>query len=54
MSKPVVTKLDCDSCESSFKITYKEDEVSRNPIFCPFCSTEIDFDNQDEDSRDEE
>lgn len=54
MSKPIVQKLNCDACESEFKITFKEDEVSRNPIFCPFCATEIDFDNESEASRDDD
>jgi DNA replicative helicase MCM subunit Mcm2 (Cdc46/Mcm family) len=44
-TKPHIEKFYCESCESSFKVTFKEDEVSRNPIFCCFCSTELDFDN---------
>lgn len=48
MSKALVQKFFCYSCESDYRITFKEDEVSHNPVFCPFCSTEIDFDKQDD------
>jgi hypothetical protein len=54
MSKPIVIKLACDSCESVFKVTFKEDEVSRNPIFCVCCGTEIDFDSQDDDGTNDD
>jgi rRNA maturation endonuclease Nob1 len=47
MSKTVVQKLVCDACESIFKVTYKDDEVSRNPIFCCFCGDELTFEDQD-------
>lgn len=51
--KPVILRMDCNSCESTYKVTYKEDDVARNPIFCCCCGTEIDWDEPGDDPEDE-
>ena len=48
MAKKRIDILFCVSCESDFKLTYAEEEVSRYPTLCPFCGEEIDFDKQDD------
>lgn len=40
MSK-VAQNFICDDCESDFKLSYHEDEVSGNSKFCPFCGYEL-------------
>jgi len=48
-----VEKIFCDSCESSFKIMYNEDDVYGYHKFCPYCGSELNFDDEEEQDRDE-
>lgn len=48
MSKARVEKQICYSCESEYRITFKEEEVNHYPVFCPFCASEVDFDRQED------
>jgi hypothetical protein len=38
----------CDSCEAAFKIKHSLDESFFEVNFCPFCSAQIDDDDEQE------
>jgi len=40
--------LDCNSCDSSYKISFSSVEVDGSPSYCPFCGSEIELDEFDE------
>ena len=46
--KKKIDKLFCAECESEFRLSYDPDEVSRWPTYCPFCSSELSFDEEEE------
>jgi hypothetical protein len=46
---------ECNSCESSFEVTYMEELVSEDlPDFCPFCGEQIDSLSEEEYIEDDE
>jgi ribosome-associated toxin RatA of RatAB toxin-antitoxin module len=51
MSNKEIEKHICRYCESDFKIIFNFEEVSGYPKFCPFCSEELN-DDQDDDELD--
>lgn len=53
MSKEVET-VDCEVCESHFKIVYNSEGVSGFPKFCPFCSSELFLEKEEQDDPMEE
>ena len=39
----------CDSCGAEYTVTYDAEEILEDPIHCPFCGSELDtFDVEDE------
>jgi hypothetical protein len=53
MAKKNIDDLYCVECDSRFKLVYTDDDVSRNPIFCPFCSSELNFGGDEDEGNDE-
>jgi hypothetical protein len=53
MSKEI-ENVECDCCESHYKLVYNLSETSGYPKFCPFCGSEIYDDGPDTDDEDEE
>lgn len=49
MSKEVINHL-CSYCESEFKLTYDDENVTSLPKFCPFCGEET-LAGEDEDEQ---
>lgn len=46
---------ECNSCESSFEVSYMEELVSEDlPDFCPFCGEQIDSLSEEEYIEDDE
>jgi len=45
LSTKHVNTIFCPSCESTFKLSYTERDVSGHSKFCPFCSDEL-FSNE--------
>lgn len=50
MSKEI-NKKTCRHCESTYKLVFDLDNTSGYPKFCPFCSSEI-YDDEDEELED--
>jgi len=47
MSEKLI-QAECESCESSFEMSYEEDYVSgETPSFCPFCGEKIEVIEED-------
>lgn len=42
------TTYSCSSCDSTFTISYEEEDVEGEIEFCPFCGAEIDDDDEDD------
>ena len=39
----------CDACGAEYTVTYIEEEIMEEPIYCPFCGNELDtFDIEEE------
>ena len=49
--KEDIIEVTCDSCQSEFEIRYNE-EKDGEPIYCPFCGADIDYDEDDNESED--
>ena len=47
MSREILNHT-CEYCESSFKLSYDDNDISSLPKFCPFCGEET-FTSKDED-----
>jgi DNA replicative helicase MCM subunit Mcm2 (Cdc46/Mcm family) len=47
MSKEVINHL-CSYCESDFKLTYDDENVTSLPKFCPFCGEETLAEDEDD------
>jgi hypothetical protein len=50
IEKPVQKSFCCESCGSVYFLSFLEDEVTGNPVKCPFCgdfceNQALDFDN---------
>lgn len=37
VEKPVTISVCCKSCGSAYSLSYMEDDVTGNPVKCPFC-----------------
>lgn len=42
MSRKTVEDYTCDGCGAEYTITYSEEEIMEEPIYCPFCANELD------------
>lgn len=49
--KEDIIEVTCDSCQSEFEIRYNE-EKDGEPIYCPFCGADIDYEEDDNESED--
>lgn len=47
-------ELICDECGTEYELTYIEVDDSEQPIYCPFCASDIDLTDVDEESFDED
>lgn len=46
----IVYELVCDSCGADYELTYVDGITNHNdPMYCPFCSAEIDLTDVEED-----
>lgn len=45
--------IKCESCDSEYKLIITEDSDRLEPVYCPFCAAEVDFESNDEDSEDD-
>ena len=41
-------RFSCDNCKVTYTIKYDEDETDRKPESCPFCSYEVEEEDEDE------
>ena len=50
-----VVELDvlCQSCDSTFRVSYHENDTIGSPQYCPFCNESLDEDDLDEDREQE-
>ena len=49
--KEDIIEVTCDSCQSDYEIRYNEEKDSE-PIYCPFCGADIDYEEDDNESED--
>ena len=42
MSRKTLEDFLCDSCGAEYTITYVEEDIMEEPLYCPFCSNELD------------
>jgi uncharacterized Zn-finger protein len=42
--------IDCPNCETNFELKAKKQQFDEAPYVCPFCSTDLDRDDLEEDS----
>ena len=47
-----IYELNCEYCDTEWELTYIEHETSNQPIYCPFCGSNVDLDKVDEESDD--
>tara|TARA_B100001996_G_C18439848_1_gene507963 strand:+ start:17 stop:208 length:192 start_codon:yes stop_codon:yes gene_type:complete len=47
-------KIKCGNCEVSYTIKYDEESTDMKPMSCPFCSYEVDEDQEDNEVNDDE
>ena len=47
-------RLSCGNCKVTYTIKYDEEETDMNPMSCPFCSYEIDEEEDDIGDENEE
>lgn len=45
--KEDIIEVACDSCQSDFEVRYNE-QKDGEPLYCPFCGADIDYDEDDE------
>lgn len=49
MSRKTAEEFLCDSCGAEYTITYDNEEVLDEAIYCPFCGSELDsYDMEEE------
>ena len=46
-------KTTCGNCKTQFTINYDDEETDMNPMSCPFCSYELDDEEDDIGEEDE-
>lgn len=44
----MVYDLECDSCGMTYEVAVDETEKNE-PVYCPFCGSDIDIEDEDED-----
>ena len=49
--KEDIIEVTCDSCQSDYEIRYNE-EKDGEPVYCPFCGADIDYEEDDNESED--
>ena len=49
--KEDIIEVACDSCQSDFEIRYNE-QKDGEPVYCPFCGADIDYEDDDTESED--
>jgi hypothetical protein len=51
----IVYELECDACDTEYEISIAEsiDDSSIKPIYCPFCGTDIDLTDMEEDASED-
>jgi rRNA maturation endonuclease Nob1 len=49
-----IEKIFCESCDSEFKLIYVNDEVYGFHKFCPFCGSELPFEDEPEEEEEPE
>lgn len=50
MSQEVTHDVECDQCNMSFELSYIDtEEDSELPMYCPFCGSDIDVEEESED-----
>lgn len=42
MSRKTLEDFLCDSCGAEYTITYVEEDIMEEPLYCPFCGSELD------------
>ena len=47
IEEPKKYGLKCDNCKVSYSIKYDKDETDMRPMSCPFCSYELDGDEDE-------
>ena len=53
----IMYELVCDSCGADYQINYVDDEAKEyvdEPMYCPFCGTDIDLTDVEEELDEEE
>ena len=48
--KEDIIEVACDSCQSEFEVRYTE-QKDGEPLYCPFCGADIDYEEDDEDDE---
>jgi rRNA maturation endonuclease Nob1 len=49
-----IYELCCESCGAEYELAYIEQADSEQPIYCPFCGSDIDLTDVEEESADDE
>ena len=47
-----MTDLTCDNCDSMYTVTFKEEDTTGYPEYCPFCGESIVEDEDDYEPND--
>ena len=53
MSRKTLEEFICDSCGAEYTVTYIEEDIMEEPVFCPFCANELDTYDIEDDFQDE-
>lgn len=53
MSRKTVEEFMCDGCGAEYSITYNDEDIMEEPVFCPFCANELDTYDIEEEMQDE-
>ncbi len=50
----ILYELNCEECGAEYEILFNEDQAQDTPNFCPFCGSEVDMSDVDEEMEDDE
>ena len=49
-----VYELNCESCGSEYELAYSEHSITEQPIYCPFCGSDIDLSEVEDDLEEDD
>jgi rRNA maturation endonuclease Nob1 len=48
----ILYELNCENCGAEYEILFNEEQDANTPAFCPFCGSDVDTSDIDEEDED--